>query len=60
MTIPQEISYSNSEPDVVTMTDDDEIRRYAEHYAEMEGIGETFVDMKADLEELGIKVEHGD
>lgn len=59
MTLPTN-SYSNSEPDVVTMTDDDEIRRYAEQYAEMEGVGETFVDMTADLEELGIKVEHGD
>lgn len=59
MTIPQNL-YSNSEPNVVTMTDDDEIRRYAESFAETEGVGETFIDMSADLEELGIKVEHGD
>ena len=59
MTVPQNL-YSNSEPNVVTMTDDDEIRRYAEMYQETEGVGETLLDMTADLEELGIKVEHGD
>lgn len=37
------------------MSDEEELRRFAQAYSETQEIGETLVDMSEDMKELGIE-----
>jgi hypothetical protein len=39
------------------MSDEEELRRFAQSYNETVGLGEVIVDLGPELEELGIKQE---
>lgn len=49
------ISLSTSTDSVGGMSDEEEIRRFAEMYNDSIGVGEELMDMSDDLRELGIE-----
>ncbi len=48
-------SPSTSEVEGRGMSDEEELRRFAQSYQETVGLGETLVDLGPELEELGIE-----
>ena len=50
------ISSSISESSV-GMSDEEELRRHAAMYSQMQGVGEELLDMGDELRELGIEVQ---
>lgn len=48
---------SASDPGPVGMSDEEELRRVGEMYANGVGIGDTLVELDADLTELGLRPE---